>query len=99
MFRQGGFPVIVIGYALLKGHEAKTGQSRPDPPAHAVPNAVATVAVVCLPTILATSGHQLFPRFVDRDSYTTAMIAVSVLLCVFCLVALAILEPTCCSRM
>jgi hypothetical protein len=91
VFRQGGFPVIVIGYALLKGHETKTGQSRSDAPAHVVPTAAAALAGVCLLTLLATSGHQLLPRIVDGDGYTTTMMAVSVPLCVFSLVALAIL--------
>ena len=91
VFRQGGFPLFVIGYAVLKSHETKIVQSRSGAPAHVMPTAAATLAGVCLLTLLATSGHQLLPRIVDRDSYTTAMMAVSVLLCVFCLVALAIL--------
>ena len=91
VFRQGVFPLVVIGYAVLKGYETKIAQSRSDAPAHVVPTAAATLVGVCLLTLLATSGHQLLPRIVDRDSYTTAMMAVSVLLCVFCLVALAIL--------
>jgi len=80
VFRQGGFPVIVIGYALLKGHDAKTTDSRSNPPASVVPTAVGTVAAVCLLTLLATSGHQLLPRIVDGDGYTTTMMAVSVAL-------------------
>jgi signal transduction histidine kinase/ActR/RegA family two-component response regulator len=91
VFRQGVFPLVVIGYAVLKGREAKTVQSLPNPSAHAVPTAVATVAGVCLLTILATSGHRLLPQIVDGDSYTTAMVAVSVQLCLFSLVALAVL--------
>jgi signal transduction histidine kinase/CheY-like chemotaxis protein len=92
-FRQGGFPVIVIGYALLKGHEAKskTADSRSNSPASVVPTALGAVAGVCLLTLLATSGHQLLPRIVEGDGYTTTMVAVGVLLCVFSLIALAIL--------
>jgi signal transduction histidine kinase len=91
VFRQGVFPLVVVGYAVLKGHETKTVQSPSGPPAHVVPAAAATLAGVCLLTLLATSGHQLFPRIVDGDRYTTAMMAVSVLLCAFSLVALAVL--------
>ena len=96
VFRQGGFPVIVIGYALLKGYDAKTTDSRSNSPASAVPTAVGTVAAVCLLTLLATSDHQLLPPIVDGDGYATTMMAVSVALCVFSLVALAILESTFC---
>ena len=91
VFRQGVFPLVVVGYAVLKGHESKTVQSPSDPPAQVVPAAAATLAGVCLLTLLATSGHQLLPRIIDGDRYTTAMMAVSVLLCAFSLVALAIL--------
>jgi signal transduction histidine kinase/CheY-like chemotaxis protein len=91
VFRQGVFPLVVIGYAVQKGHETKTVQSPSDPPAQVVPAAAATLAGVCLLTLLATSGHQLLPRIVDGDRYTTAMVVVSVLLCAFSLVALAIL--------
>src|SRR5262249_37791554 len=90
VFRQGGFPLFVIGYAVLKSHETKIVQSRSGAPAHVMPTAAATLAGVCLLTLLATSGHRLLPRIVDRDSYTTAMMAVSVSLCLFSLVALAI---------
>jgi signal transduction histidine kinase len=91
VFRQGVLPLVVIGYAVLKGHVTKTVQSPSDPPAQVVPAAAATLAGVCLLTLLATSGHQLLPRIIDGDRYTTAMMAVSVLLCAFSLVALAIL--------
>jgi signal transduction histidine kinase len=91
VFRQGVFPLVVVVYAVLKGHETKTVQSPSDPPAHVVPAAAVTLAGVCPLTLLATSGHQLLPRIVDGDRYTTTMIAVSVLLCAFSLIALALL--------
>jgi signal transduction histidine kinase/CheY-like chemotaxis protein len=91
VFRQGVFPLVVVGYAVLKSHETKTAQSPWDPPASVVPTALGTVAGVCLLTLLATSGHHLLPRIVVGDGYTTTMMAVSVPLCVFSLVALAIL--------
>ena len=52
VFRQGGFPLIVIGYAVLKRHEAKTVQSRSGPPAHIAATVIGTLVGVCLLTLL-----------------------------------------------
>jgi signal transduction histidine kinase len=91
VFRQGGFPLVVIGYAVLKRHEAKTVQARSGPPAHIAATVIGTLVGVCLLTLFATSGHQLLPLIIDGDRYTAAMMAVSILLCASSLIAVAIL--------
>ena len=91
MFRHGGFPLVVICYALLKRRETMSALSRLDTRTYVRSAAVGAVAGVCLLTLLATAGHQLLPRIVDGDGYTTAMMAVSVAVWLFTVIALAIL--------
>jgi signal transduction histidine kinase/CheY-like chemotaxis protein len=91
VLRHGGFPLFVIAYALLKRHEARNVQSRLDTGGRVVLAAAGAVAVVFVLTFFVTAGHQLLPRIVGDDGYTTAMMAVSVPVWLLSLVALAIL--------
>jgi signal transduction histidine kinase len=90
-FRHGGFPLFVIWYALLKRREIR--RSRPSAyfRAHITLAAAGAVAGVCLLTVLTTTGHQLLPRIMHGDAYTTAMMTVSLPVWLLSLVALAIL--------
>jgi signal transduction histidine kinase len=90
-FRYGCLPLFVICYALLKRRESRNGPSRTDTRAHVVSAATGAVAGVCLLTLFATAGHQLLPRIMDGDGYTTTMMAVSASATLLSLVALAIL--------
>ena len=83
--------MFVIAYALLKRHEARNVQSRTDTRGHVALAAAGAVAVVFVLTFFVTAGHQLLPRIVGDDGYTTAMTNVSVALWLLSLVALAIL--------
>jgi signal transduction histidine kinase len=89
--RYGGFPLFVIGYALLKRREALNGPFPAEAHAHFVSAFVGAVAGVCLLTLLTTVGHQLMPRIMNGDSYTTTMTTVSMLVLLIGLAALAIL--------
>jgi signal transduction histidine kinase/HPt (histidine-containing phosphotransfer) domain-containing protein len=84
MFWHGGFPLFVIGYALLDGEFASD---------YALAAwLAATGAVAAVLTAVATSGHDLLPAIMSGNQYTAAMIMVvgSVwLTCVVALVALA----------
>jgi signal transduction histidine kinase len=91
VFRQGCFPLFVIGYVFFKSREVVTVQSPTAAPADVVPTTTGAVAGVCLLTFLATVGHHLLPQIVDGNEYTTAMMAVGVLVLAFGLIALAIL--------
>jgi len=88
--RHGGFPLFVIGYALLKRREAESVPSRLDTGGHVVLATAGAVAVVFVLTFFVTAGHQLLPRIVGDDGYTTSMMAVSIPVWLFSLVALAI---------
>jgi len=88
--RHGGFPLFVIGYALLKRREAESVRSRLDTGGHVVLATAGAVAVVFVLTLIVTAGHQLLPRIVGDDGYATAMMAVSAPVWLFSLVALAI---------
>jgi signal transduction histidine kinase len=90
-FRYGGFPLIVICYALLKGREARSERSRPDTGGHVAPAAAGAVAGVLLLSLLATAGQQLLPRIMNGDAHTTAMMAMSIPVWLLSLVGLAIL--------
>jgi two-component system sensor histidine kinase/response regulator len=91
MFWHGGFPIVVIAYALLKGQSRQTSQ-----PAGragvAVMCSVATVAlVVCGLTALATAGQGVLPAIMRGNHYTPAMIAVVSSTWVSSLLALVVL--------
>jgi signal transduction histidine kinase len=89
-FRQGGFPLVAICYAVVKRRDSVSGRSRAGIPADVVSAAVGAVAGVCLVTLLATAGHRLLPGIMSGDGYPTAMVAVSVTVCLLALAALAV---------
>ncbi len=76
MFWHGGFPLLVIAYALLKDGGRET--SRPSGRAHvAVLSSIAAVFVaVCGLTLLATAGQDSLPAIMRGNHYTPAMIIV-----------------------
>jgi signal transduction histidine kinase len=76
MFWHGGFPLVVVAYALLKD-----GKSGPDPPrAQArvaiVSSVAAVLVVVCGLTLLATAGKNFLPSVIEDDRYTPAMLGI-----------------------
>jgi len=89
--RYGSFPLFVIAYALLKGHEARNMQSRTDTRARVALATAGTVTGLCLLALFATAGHQLLPSIMRGDGYTTTLMAVGVVVWLLSLVALAIL--------
>src|ERR1700730_16110226 len=86
-FRNAGLPLFVIGYALRRRYEVASGRSHTGTPADVIWAAAGIVAVVCLLSVLANAGHQLMLG----DSYGSAMVAVNVVVCLFCLAAAAVL--------
>jgi signal transduction histidine kinase/CheY-like chemotaxis protein len=90
MFRQAGFPLFVIGYALLKRRDSVGGRSRAGARADVVSAVAGAVAGVCLLTFLAAAGYRLLPRIMSSDGYTTAMLAVSVVVLLLGFIALAV---------
>jgi PAS domain S-box-containing protein len=91
MFWHGGFPLLVIGYALAK----RTGDD-PDADTRSergtiALSVVAVAVAVCGLTLLATAGHDLLPGIMQGNRYTPVMIAVVFLVWGMSLVALLVL--------
>src|SRR5262245_49133138 len=58
----GGFPLCVIGYALLKGDPGAAGHRPPNGAARVIVSSVATVAgIACAMLFVTTTGHDLLP--------------------------------------
>jgi hypothetical protein len=89
MFWHGGFPLLVIAYALLKGEARDTTGAATG---MAVLASVAAVLVaVCGLTLLATAGQDALPAIMQGNRYTAAMIVVVSSVWVLSLLALAVL--------
>ena len=94
MFWHGGFPLVVVGYALLEAGDrpAAPGARSPRVAALAVVAVVAVVvaAVVGL-ALLATRGQAALPAIMDGQHYTAAMRLVVSSVWALSLLALAML--------
>ena len=91
MFRNGGFPLFLICYALLRRREVVSGRPPSGMPVDMVWATAGAVASVCVLTVLATADHQLLPRLLVGDGYTTAMVVVNASVLLLCLAVLAVL--------
>jgi PAS domain S-box-containing protein len=77
MFWHGGFPLIVIAYALLKDVEGKAVGSRGSS-CPAVSSGVAvTLATASALTLIATAGHDALPAIIVDNRYTLTMMFVN----------------------
>src|SRR5438128_5339513 len=91
MFWHGGFPIVVITYALLKD-EARETSPAPGPARWAVLRSLTTVfAVVGGLTLLATVGQGALPMVILNNRYTPTMIFVVSAVWGLSLLALAVL--------
>jgi signal transduction histidine kinase/ActR/RegA family two-component response regulator len=87
MFWHGGFPLVVIAYALLKDDAARARRPR-----RAVLSSIAAVVIAVGGfTLLATAGQASLPAIMRGNHYTPAMIIVVSSTWVLSLLALAIL--------
>src|SRR4029077_14723601 len=75
MFWHGGFPLLVIAYALRKSDE-RTMDAKYIRLAVGVGFLVVLAVVVALAT-LATAGQDLLPPFMRGNNYTSAQMAVT----------------------
>jgi len=76
MFWHGGFPLIVVGYALLKDRGHAPNQTRRRAGTAAVFSVAAVLVIVCALTMLATMGQQSLPEIMQGNRYTPAMIVI-----------------------
>lgn len=88
MFWHTGFPLAVIGYALLKDRTDAT-LARPHRAIALIGGLVA--AVVCAVTLLTTAGQDLLPRIMSGSVHTPAMAFVISSVWVVSVIALAVL--------
>ena len=91
MFWHGGFPLLVIGYALLKD---KRGQMETAPGwagAAIVGSVLAVAAAVAVLAMVATAGQGWLPPIMQGNGYTPAMIGVVSSTWAFSLAALMVL--------
>jgi signal transduction histidine kinase len=76
-FWHTGFPLAVIGYALIK-HQDRTRAWLCGTVASTIALVIAgIVVIVAALTLLATKGHALLPAVMDRNNYTSAEILVA----------------------
>ncbi len=73
MFWHGGFPLLLIAYALSKDTDTHAGPGVARP---ILAGAAAVAAAVLGFSLLATAGHELLPAIMQGNRYTPAMIVV-----------------------
>jgi signal transduction histidine kinase/ActR/RegA family two-component response regulator len=91
MFWHGGFPLLVIGYALLPDEGRETRQPRGHAHVAVVSSAAAMVAAVGGLTLVATAGQDALPAIMQGNHYTPAMIVVVSSVWALSLLALVVL--------
>jgi signal transduction histidine kinase len=87
----GGFPLLVMGYALRAGTEGDVGTPRGGARRGILLGAGATLAAVCALMLLATAGHDLLPVIMKGDSDASAKVVVALLTWLLSVAALPIL--------
>ena len=91
MFWHGGFPLLVIAYALPKHQEHEANQPRGRAPVAILASVAAVVAVAGGFAFLSTAGQDILPAIMQGNHYTPAMIIVVSSVWVLSLLALVAL--------
>jgi signal transduction histidine kinase/FixJ family two-component response regulator len=91
MFWHGGFPLFVLGYALLKHQERDTNAAPPGSRRAILFGIAGVFALACAATLLATAGQRSLPAIMQGNHYTPEMIAVVSSVWMLSLLALGIL--------
>jgi signal transduction histidine kinase/ActR/RegA family two-component response regulator len=91
MFWHGGFPLVVITYALPQHREHETNQLRGRTRVAVLASVAAVVAVAGGFALLATAGQDTLPAIMQGNHYTPAMIIVVSSVWALSLLALVIL--------
>jgi two-component system sensor histidine kinase/response regulator len=73
MFWHGGFPLLVIVYALLKDETTAASRARGRAGRVVVSSVASVVALACGLTLLATAGQEWLPAIMQGNHYTAAM--------------------------
>jgi PAS domain S-box-containing protein len=91
MFWHGGFPLLVIGYAVFKHSVEQGGEKRRSAAGAIAASAIAVAAAVAALAFLATVGQEALPPIMRGNSYTPAMIGVVSSTWILSFVALTVL--------
>ena len=91
MLWHGGFPLLVIAYALLKDAGRETGRPRGRAGVAVLASVAAVFVVAGGLTLLATAGQDVLPAIMQGNHYTPAMTLVRSSTWVLSLLALAVL--------
>src|SRR3989442_1482493 len=91
MLWHGGFPLLVIAYALLKDAGRETGRPRGRAGVAVLASLAAVFVVAGGLTLLATAGQDVLPAIMQGNHYTPAMTLVRSSTWVLSLLALAVL--------
>ena len=91
MFWHGGFPLLVIGYALLKRNGGDVEVAHHSGRGAIAASVILVAAAVCGLALIATAGQDSLPRIMQGDTYTPAMIGIVSSIWALSLLALAAL--------
>jgi signal transduction histidine kinase len=86
----GGFPLLVLGYALL-ANRVDAHAALPDARLAIAGAALSVLALVCVLAALTTLGHAALPVIMAGDSDAPAKVAVAMLSWLLCVAALVVL--------
>ncbi len=75
MLWHGGFPLLVVAYAFLKGDDTRLARPR----VSVLASTATAIAAVLGFTILTTAGHDLLPRLLRPDNTYTSVMFVLIL--------------------
>ena len=87
----GGFPLLVIGYALLRGRETDPAAPRGGARGEILAGIGLTVAAVCALMLLTTAGNDLLPVIMQGNSDASAKVVVASLTWLLSVAALPML--------
>lgn len=71
-FWHGGFPLMVIAYALLKDERHEADRLRASPRTAILTSVGAVIVVACVSTFLATAGHDALPQIMQGNGDVSA---------------------------
>jgi PAS domain S-box-containing protein len=91
MFWHGGFPLMVIGYAILSRSGGGRDQLRGSTPRAIALSAVAVAAAVTVLALIATAGHDVLPAIMAGHNYTPILIGVVSTVWALSMIALVVL--------
>jgi PAS domain S-box-containing protein len=86
----GGFPVLVLGYALLKGDDG--GAKITEPTGKAILGSIVAVGVVISAAVWVITGQRdILPTLLSQGHYTSTMLGAASAVCLLSLAALLVL--------